>query len=414
MKFMSYTMPLSSTPGMNNRDNNNNVRSTLESRYLPSVSPFTTTATTNTYYTSVSPAPITYSTPSSSYYSTTPITSTVYNASPAPSSFYYATSPSTTTYTTYTSSPSSYYSTTPSSQVYTTNALPLFSSSTVNSQGQIIEGIMKKNFPPVAPRSYPSDYSDHQQTQSTCNTQDNQSISQQYTQHTQHTHTQNNTTQSKQDIWSVGNPPPSLQTPSLKPDDLQHLIHTLKRPKPSPFQINPPSSQSLVSSSIVPIPSSLTPKKAPPVAPRRHSNTVPSLQEKPTQTGRNLCSVSLLQQQQQRRPSSHQQATSPIQAGGSTLFSSSTLKPSSNTQFIQHKLPPPQQQQQPQGRPLPQPKAKPNQVRALWDCQAEQEGDLEFKCGDIITVLKRDPSGWWVGQLGDQRGNFPANYVSNV
>jgi len=39
-------------------------------------------------------------------------------------------------------------------------------------------------------------------------------------------------------------------------------------------------------------------------------------------------------------------------------------------------------------------------------------GDLDFKSGDIITVLKKDASGWWIGQINGRTGSFPANYAS--
>jgi len=52
------------------------------------------------------------------------------------------------------------------------------------------------------------------------------------------------------------------------------------------------------------------------------------------------------------------------------------------------------------------------QCRALYDYQASQEGDLEFKEGDIITVTDTsDPDGWWVGELNGASGSFPSNYV---
>jgi hypothetical protein len=51
---------------------------------------------------------------------------------------------------------------------------------------------------------------------------------------------------------------------------------------------------------------------------------------------------------------------------------------------------------------------------ALYDCEAESSGDLAFKTGEMITVSKKDPSGWWIGAIKGQphrNGQFPANYV---
>lgn len=50
-------------------------------------------------------------------------------------------------------------------------------------------------------------------------------------------------------------------------------------------------------------------------------------------------------------------------------------------------------------------------ARALYACEAENEGDLAFHAGDIITVVSRDDSGWWTGSIGGATGLFPANYV---
>eukprot|EP01112_Ceratiomyxa_fruticulosa_P012907 TRINITY_DN3598_c0_g1_i2.p1 TRINITY_DN3598_c0_g1~~TRINITY_DN3598_c0_g1_i2.p1 ORF type:complete len:537 (+),score=125.78 TRINITY_DN3598_c0_g1_i2:338-1948(+) len=53
-------------------------------------------------------------------------------------------------------------------------------------------------------------------------------------------------------------------------------------------------------------------------------------------------------------------------------------------------------------------------LQALWDCSADQEGDLEFSFGDIIIVLQESDSGWWQGQLetNGKVGVFPVNYTA--
>jgi len=51
-------------------------------------------------------------------------------------------------------------------------------------------------------------------------------------------------------------------------------------------------------------------------------------------------------------------------------------------------------------------------VRALYDYDAENEGDLSFKEGDMINILdKSDPSGWWQGEVNGNVGFFPSNFV---
>ena len=51
-------------------------------------------------------------------------------------------------------------------------------------------------------------------------------------------------------------------------------------------------------------------------------------------------------------------------------------------------------------------------VVALYNHVASEPGELSFKKGDVITVTKRDSSGWWEGKLGGKAGLFPSNYVS--
>ncbi|KAF5382528.1 hypothetical protein D9615_002804 [Tricholomella constricta] len=52
--------------------------------------------------------------------------------------------------------------------------------------------------------------------------------------------------------------------------------------------------------------------------------------------------------------------------------------------------------------------------RALYDYDAQDASALSFRRGDIIEVLTQQPSGWWDGLLGDERGWFPSNYVELI
>ncbi|PGH31547.1 hypothetical protein GX50_05694 [[Emmonsia] crescens] len=56
---------------------------------------------------------------------------------------------------------------------------------------------------------------------------------------------------------------------------------------------------------------------------------------------------------------------------------------------------------------------KKDQAIALFSFDADQEGDLGFKKGEIITILKRTDKkeDWWTGRIGDRTGIFPSNYV---
>lgn len=52
-------------------------------------------------------------------------------------------------------------------------------------------------------------------------------------------------------------------------------------------------------------------------------------------------------------------------------------------------------------------------VTALYDFNGQSDGDLAFKEGDKIKVLKKTEStdDWWQGELKGIKGMFPANYV---
>lgn len=56
---------------------------------------------------------------------------------------------------------------------------------------------------------------------------------------------------------------------------------------------------------------------------------------------------------------------------------------------------------------------KSNEAVALFNFDADQPGDLGFKKGDVITILKKTDSDndWWTGQIGTRHGIFPSNYV---
>ena len=50
-----------------------------------------------------------------------------------------------------------------------------------------------------------------------------------------------------------------------------------------------------------------------------------------------------------------------------------------------------------------------DQAIALFTFDADQEGDLGFKKGEIITITKRtdNAADWWTGKIGDRTGIFP-------
>lgn len=50
-------------------------------------------------------------------------------------------------------------------------------------------------------------------------------------------------------------------------------------------------------------------------------------------------------------------------------------------------------------------------VQAEYSFQGENNDELRFKKGDIITVTQREDGGWWEGTLNEVTGWFPSNYV---
>ncbi|XP_064631098.1 drebrin-like protein B isoform X2 [Lineus longissimus] len=52
---------------------------------------------------------------------------------------------------------------------------------------------------------------------------------------------------------------------------------------------------------------------------------------------------------------------------------------------------------------------------ALYDYQAEDDTEISFDPGDVITNVEQIDAGWWMGVGPDgQRGMFPANYVEVI
>jgi len=60
--------------------------------------------------------------------------------------------------------------------------------------------------------------------------------------------------------------------------------------------------------------------------------------------------------------------------------------------------------------------AKPGQAIAKFTFEPDQPGDLGFKKGDIITIVKKtdNEADWWTGSLNGKNGLFPSNYVQLV
>ncbi len=55
-----------------------------------------------------------------------------------------------------------------------------------------------------------------------------------------------------------------------------------------------------------------------------------------------------------------------------------------------------------------------SRVRALFDFQPSEPGELQFRKGDVIAVLESVYKDWWKGLLRGQTGIFPLNYVEKL
>ena len=53
----------------------------------------------------------------------------------------------------------------------------------------------------------------------------------------------------------------------------------------------------------------------------------------------------------------------------------------------------------------------PSRVKALYDFEPQEDGELAFRRGDIIRVVNSAYEGWWKGELDGTIGIFPLTYV---
>jgi amphiphysin len=63
----------------------------------------------------------------------------------------------------------------------------------------------------------------------------------------------------------------------------------------------------------------------------------------------------------------------------------------------------------------PKPKAA-QYVVALYDFEAQADGDLSFSTGDRIEIVEKTASSedWWTGKLNGVQGVFPGKYQGRL
>jgi len=64
--------------------------------------------------------------------------------------------------------------------------------------------------------------------------------------------------------------------------------------------------------------------------------------------------------------------------------------------------------------PAPSSQSSGEMVRALYDYDPTEQGELSFKENDILVVLDKNPDGWWFGEMDGRKGLFPSNFVEPV
>jgi amphiphysin len=53
-------------------------------------------------------------------------------------------------------------------------------------------------------------------------------------------------------------------------------------------------------------------------------------------------------------------------------------------------------------------------VTALYDYEAQAEGDLSFSAGDVIEIVQRtaNENEWWIGKVDGKQGQFPGEFCA--
>ena len=92
---------------------------------------------------------------------------------------------------------------------------------------------------------------------------------------------------------------------------------------------------------------------------------------------------------------------------------SAKLQPSQSNQSFM-RVPSPNLSIKKKGPPPPPPAVSYPKVRAVYDYHAQDAEELNLTSGDVLSLLKKEDSGWWVGEINGKKGLFPYNYVEEL
>lgn len=155
------------------------------------------------------------------------------------------------------------------------------------------------------------------------------------------------------------------------------------------------------------------PHLQPPEKPQKHQMTDSDRQKEEEELQMVLAlSLSEHQNSSQKGPGGFQQQPQPQQDHASQFQSSYEEQQAQANPNQQQQQQQPQQQQQQQQQKKGKTAATVTRVRALYDLNSTEEGELSFRKGDIIQVIESVYRDWWRGTLRGEVGIFPLNYVT--
>jgi len=118
---------------------------------------------------------------------------------------------------------------------------------------------------------------------------------------------------------------------------------------------------------------------------------------------------------QPKQQSDRRQGSRPnLHKDGARSMSRNNLGANSSQDFM--KVPSPNMSVKRKGPPPPPPPKAPvlPQVRCLYDYQAQDAEELSFSAGDVLNLMKKEDSGWWLGEFHGRQGLFPNNYIEEI